>query len=249
MRRLVELGRAARADSGVRTRQPLGRALVSGAGWAALPDDLRRQVADELNVGSLEALGTAEGDLVDVSAKANFRALGKRFGQRTPRVAEAVAAADAAALSASLTTTGVATVQVDGETIPLTPDEVVVTEAPRSGWAVAADAGETVALDLEITPSLRRAGLAREAVRMIQEARKTSGFDVSDRIVVRWAAVGETAEALEEHAATVAEEVLALAFDRVDDTVIGLEGHSDRDLGLTITLERKMTSPSGVDPG
>ncbi|HYN76152.1 MAG TPA: isoleucine--tRNA ligase [Candidatus Limnocylindria bacterium] len=238
VRRLVELGRAARADSGVRTRQPLGRALVSGAGWATLSEDLRRQVADELNVGSLESLGSAEGDLVDVSAKANFRALGKRFGQRTPRVAEAVAAADAAALSASLSTTGAASVQVDGETIELTADEVVVTEAPRSGWAVAADAGETVALDLEITPSLRRAGLAREAVRMIQEARKTSGFDVSDRIVVRWAAAGETAGALEEHATAVAEEVLAVGFERVDDAAIGPEGHSDRDLGLTITLER-----------
>ena len=74
-------------ESKVRTRQPLGRALVGGAGsagWAALPAELRAQVADELNVQSVEALGAAGGELVDVTVKPNFRALGKRFGSRHP---------------------------------------------------------------------------------------------------------------------------------------------------------------------
>ena len=71
----------------------------------------------------------------------------------------------------------------------LSPDEVIITETPREGWSVASDAGATVALDLEITPELRRAGLARDAIRLIQEARKNSGLDVADRIAVRWHAV------------------------------------------------------------
>ena len=238
VRRLVELGRAARASSSVRTRQPLGRALVGGVGWATLSDELRAQVADELNVGHLDALGAAGGDLVDISIKANFRALGKRFGQRTPLVAAAVAAADPAALASDLAGAGHATVDVDGETVSLTPDEVIVTETPRSGWAVAADSGETVALDLEITPELRRAGLAREAVRMIQEARKTSGFDVSDRIRVRWAATGETAEAVVEHSGMVSDEVLATSFVQVPAEEISPGALSDTELGLQIALER-----------
>ncbi len=238
VRRLVELGRAARASSGVRTRQPLGRALVGGVGWTTLPPELRAQVAEELNVASLDSLGAAGGDLVDVSVKANFRALGKRFGQRTPVVAAAVAAADAAELAGDLSASGVATVVVDGDPVEIIPDEVIVTETPRSGWAVAADTGETVALDLEITPELRRAGLAREAVRMIQEARKTSGFDVSDRIRVRWAAEGETAAALEEHASAIADEVLATSFERVPPTDLGPLGQREGELGLTIALER-----------
>ena len=216
VRRLVELGRAARAGSSVRTRQPLGRALVGGVGWATLSDELRQQVADELNVGHLDALGAAGGDLVDISIKANFRALGKRFGQRTPVIAAAVAGADAAVAGGGPRGHGrQPPSRSTGETVSLAPDEVIVTETPRSGWAVAADSGETVALDLEITPELRRAGLAREAVRMIQEARKTSGFDVSDRIRVRWAAVGETAEAVLEHAGLVSDEVLATSFVQV----------------------------------
>lgn len=96
---------------------------------------------------------------MDTTAKANFRALGKRFGKRVQDVAKAVAAADAAALSLALRQ-GTASVEVDGETITLAPDEVIITETPREGWSVASDSGATVALDLEITEELRRAGLA-----------------------------------------------------------------------------------------
>jgi isoleucyl-tRNA synthetase len=170
VRRLVEQGRAARADSAVKTRQPLGRALVGAAGWDELPDELRALLADELNVQRLDALSEVGGDLVEVSAKANFRALGKRFGQRTPKVAAAIAAADAAELAAALRGTGSAAVSVDGELVEVGGDEVIVTETPRQGWAVATAGGETVALDLTVTPELRRAGVARDAVRLIQDA-------------------------------------------------------------------------------
>ena len=105
-RRLVELGRAARAEAKVRTRQPLRRALVASSAWARLTEELRREVADELNVGALEPLSAAGADLVDFAAKGNFRALGKRFGKQTPVVAAAIAAADAAALAAALAADG-----------------------------------------------------------------------------------------------------------------------------------------------
>ena len=85
VKRLVELGRAARATSGVKTRQPLSRALVSASGWGRLPDELRDELAAELNVQQIDLLGAAGDEPVDVSAKANFRALGKRFGQHDAR--------------------------------------------------------------------------------------------------------------------------------------------------------------------
>ncbi len=213
VRRLVELGRATRAESGVKTRQPLSRALVAAAGFEDLDAELRGQIAEELNVSSLASLSEVGGSLVDTTAKANFRALGKRFGKGVQAVAAAVAAADAAALSADLREKGAASVPVDGESVSLAPDEVIITETPREGWSVASDAGATVALDLEITPELRRAGLARDVIRLVQEARKTSGFDVADRIHLRYAASdAELAEALEAHADLIAEEVLADSF-------------------------------------
>jgi isoleucyl-tRNA synthetase len=209
-RRIVELGRAARADAKVRTRQPLRRALVGSAAWARLSDELRAEVTEELNIGALEPLSSAGADLVDFSAKGNFRALGKRFAKETPKVAAAIAAADAAALAQTLQSDGRATVSVDGSEVEVLPEEVIVSERPREGWSVVNEQGETVALDLELTPELVRAGLAREAVRLVQEARKNSGFDVSDRIVLTWQASGDVADALREHRELVAAEVLAV---------------------------------------
>jgi isoleucyl-tRNA synthetase len=238
VRRLVELGRSARTASKVRTRQPLGRALVGAPGWASLPDELRAQVADELNVQSVAALGSAGGELVDVTVKPNFRALGKRFGAGTKAVAAAVAAADPAGLAAAVRDGGSTTVTVDGAPVALSGDELVVTETPRSGWAVAADAGETVALDLTVTPQLRRAGIAREVVRLVQEARKASGLEVTDRIALTWSASEpEVAEAVREHAAAMAGEVLATSFTEGSvGSVAG--GRRDDELGLEFSLAK-----------
>ncbi|HYT09259.1 MAG TPA: isoleucine--tRNA ligase [Mycobacteriales bacterium] len=234
VRRLVELGRSARTTSKVRTRQPLGRALVGATGWAELPEELRAQLAEELNVQSVGALAEAGGELVDVAVKPNFRSLGRRFGPRTASVAAAVAAADPAQLARALRAGRPATVTVDGEPVELSADELVVTETPRSGWAVAADAGETLALDLSITPRLRRAGLAREVVRLVQDARKASGLDVTDRIALRWAAGGQLAEALREHADAVAGEVLATSF--TEGPVEGADARANEELGLSFSL-------------
>jgi isoleucyl-tRNA synthetase len=238
-RRVVELGRSARAEAKVRTRQPLRRVLVGSGAWAALSDDLRAEVAAELNVGSVDSLADVGGGLVDHSAKANFRALGKRFGKQTPMVAAAIAGADAAELAASLRDQGRAVVVVDGAETEVLSDEVIVSERPREGWSVVNEQGETVALDLELTPELVRAGLAREAVRLVQEARKVSGFEVSDRIDLWWQASGELSEALTEHAVLVADEVLAESVTAGAPDDDSLPVHEDADLGLTLWVRRR----------
>ncbi|WP_030486052.1 isoleucine--tRNA ligase [Nocardioides aequoreus] len=238
-RRVTELGRAARAEAKVRTRQPLRRALLGSAAHQRLGEELHREVAEELNVLAVEPLSSAGEGLVDHTAKGNFRALGKRFAKRTPLVAAAIAAADASALAAALAADGRAEVDVDGETVEVLPDEVIVSERPREGWSVVNEQGETVALDLELTDELRRAGLAREVVRMVQEARKGSGFEVSDRIELTWYAEGEVALALADHEELIATEVLATSVSRADaaDGADALP-HGDEDLGLRFAVVR-----------
>ena len=238
VRRVVELGRAARAASSVRTRQPLARALVSAPGWSSLPPDLVAEVASELNVLDMASLSATEGDLVDVTAKANFRSLGKRYGKQVQEIAAAIAAADAAALAAGLRA-GSAHIDVPGVgPVDLTEDDVVVTETPREGWSVASGEGETVALDLELTDELRRLGLAREAVRLIQEGRKSAGLDISDRIALRWeASEAMVAEALREHGELIAAEVLATSYDEGAPDAGDFTG-ADDELGLTFGLHR-----------
>ncbi|GAA4459443.1 isoleucine--tRNA ligase [Phytohabitans houttuyneae] len=237
-RRLVELGRTARAESGVKTRQPLARSLASAKGFATLDPELVAEIAAELNVAAVLPVSASEESLVDTTAKANFRTLGKRFGKRVQAVAKAIAAADAAALKRDLAA-GTASVTVDGEPIALGPDEVVVTETPREGWAVASDAGASLALDLHLTPELRRSGLARDAIRLVQEARKSSGLEVTDRIELRYQATGDLAAALAEHRDLVAEEVLATSFaPGAPDWPA--PAHQDAGLDLTFWLRKAL---------
>jgi len=242
VRRLVELGRGARAEGRVRTRQPLGRALVSAPGWDRMPGELRAQLADELNVGSVVSLGGADDatsdELVHVSVKANFRSLGRRFGKGTQPVAAAIAAADPVALTAALRAHGTARVAVDGADVEVGPDDGVTTETPREGWAVATDAGETLALDLHLTPELVRRGLAREVVRLVQDARKGAGLAVSDRITLWLVADSEElGSALAEHGDDIAAEVLATTLHRDGLPADGYRGRDD-DLGLAFALQR-----------
>jgi isoleucyl-tRNA synthetase len=223
-RRIVELGRATRAESGIKIRQPLGRALIAASGWATLPEAMREQIADELNVQSLEDIANADGDLVDISVKANFKSLGAKFGGAVQEIAKAIAASDATALVKTLRSTGTITVG----TWEIALDDLVVTEVPKSGWSVSSHDGESVALDLELTPALIAAGNVREVIRFIQERRKSDGFDISDRITVVWNGTDEIAAAIETDQQHIADEVLAVSMVRdtaltVTDTEIGVE--------------------------
>ncbi len=195
----------------INREQIKGKDVVAAPGWSTLPRDLVAEVADELNVVEMvELAGAVGGELVDVSVKIDFRAVGRRLGKQVQAVATAVAAADPAALTAAYRA-GTATVEVDGSPVTLEEGDLVVTETPREGWTVASGGGLTVALDLTLTPELERAGLVREVVRLIQEARKNSGLEVSDRIELWWTADGAIGQALTEQGEQVAGEVLASA--------------------------------------
>jgi isoleucyl-tRNA synthetase len=207
-RRVVELGRAARAESAIKIRQPLQRALISATGWAKLPIDMKEQIADELNVLDLADIADADGDLVNISVKANFKSLGTKFGKEVQEISKAIAATDATALVKTLRASGstkVATWEID-------LDDLVITEVPKSGWMVASHEGESVALDLALSQSLIDAGNVREVIRYIQERRKGDGFDISDRIKVRWSADSAIVEAITAAASHISDEVLALEF-------------------------------------
>jgi isoleucyl-tRNA synthetase len=219
VRRLVELGRSARAAAGVRTRQPLPVALAGAAGFAALPAELRGLIAEELNVRAvapLDAAGREPGgrELVSYTVKPDFRALGKRFGAATAAVATAVRDADPAALAHAVAGGGTTELAVPSlGTVSLSAADLIVTQMPLAGWGVATADGETIALDLAVSEELRAEGYAREVVRLIQEARKSAGLDVSDRIRLVWASSDAgLADVIQSRAGLIAGEVLAVEF-------------------------------------
>lgn len=226
-RRVVEQGRAARAESGIKIRQPLGRALISAPGWDQLPSEMKDQIADELNVISLADIADADGDLVDISVKANFKSLGAKYGADVQAVAKLIGGADATALVKTLRTQ--ASTHLGGFEIDLS--DLVVTEVPKSGWMVASHDGESVALDLELTPELIESGLVREVIRFIQEKRKSDGFDISDRITVTYNAQSHVLDAIVSQSEFISNEVLATSM--VCDA--GLD-QGENELGLAVTL-------------
>ena len=240
-RRLVELGRAARAESAVKIRQPLSRALISASGWQSLPTELRDQISDELNVLALDDLSVS-GDLVDVSVKANFRSLGTKYGASVQAIAKAIHAMDAAELVAVLRAKGSTSIEYKDAQggmprAEITIEDVLVTETPREGWTYASAHGESLALDLTLTPELIARGIAREAIRLIQDERKALGFDISDRITLIWNASEEYLAAITAHSSHIGEEVLATEIRR-DETLVPAEN----EIGLALRLERKRSS-------
>ena len=204
VRRLVELGRAARAESGVPTRQPLAEAVVSDP--VRLGPELLADLADELNVRTVRGIGESEA-LSTVRYKPRFRGLGRRFGRDTQAWAARIS--DQQVVK---TAPGAYEVAVDGVAEVLGSEEVEELEAAATGYAVVSAGASSVALDLTLTPELRRAGVARAASRLVNEARKSAGLAVSDRIELWWSSDdAEVHRALTEHGAALAADVLAVS--------------------------------------
>ena len=182
VRLTVELGRAARAQAKAKVRQPLRRAVI-------VANDAEREaisaradlVTAELNVKELDFV-SEEADLVSYAVKPNYRSLGPRFGKRMPQVAAAVEALDPVHVAKVMADGGEIGISIDGDEHPIGPDEVSLALQPLDGYEVEAEAGHAVALQLELDDDLRREGLAREIVHAVQNARKSAGLDISDRI-------------------------------------------------------------------
>jgi isoleucyl-tRNA synthetase len=228
-RHVVTLGRTARTDARVRVRQPLARAVVHLPGDPALLESLLDDVAEELNVRAIELAETAPG-LGGWRARPSYPVLGPRLG---PRVKEAGAALEADDGSLAARLAGGETVTVDLPSGPVTigPDDVDLSQETGGGWGTASGGGVTVALDLDVTPELAREGLAREVVRLVQDARKEAGLEVTDRIEVTIDADGPIAAAVEAHAERIAAEVLATRLQVgtvTDEPGREIDGHAIR---------------------
>ena len=239
VRILSRLGRAAREEAGRKVRQPLGLMVcVVPAGELAGVQALVALLSTELNIKRIVFAGSAD-ELVRVSAKGNFRVLGKRFGKSTPAAAAAIEALTSAQLQAFARGERV-TITVDGAEYALQKDEVLLTRSAAGDLVVAGDGVYVAAVDPVLTVELRREGTARELVSRVQRARKEAGLTVSDRIQLTVGGVVEVREAAREHHAWIAGEVLASTFD-VQDSEVAPPGSTAVDLdGLAawITLDR-----------
>jgi isoleucyl-tRNA synthetase len=208
VRTLANLGRAARERVRIRVRQPLGTLYAVIPGDIAVDGDLLDILRDELNVKSIEFMERAE-ELVTFSARPNFRALGTRFGKRTPAVADAIRAIGSSELAAFRRGESLF-IEVGGERLEIEAGDLELIQDARGDLGVEAEGGFTAGLDPTITAELRAEGIARELVNRIQRLRKDSALDVSDRIRAGVAGAAEISDALESHRSFIAGETLAV---------------------------------------
>ncbi|NOY91994.1 MAG: isoleucine--tRNA ligase [Deltaproteobacteria bacterium] len=210
-RDVVALGQRVRNETRLKVRQPLSRAIVVTHGEAERAAIARfaQAIREELNVRELEFTNEPE-RYVEYVLVPNFRVLGPRVGRRVPAVKAALSAADGSALHAEMSAHGKVTLDVEGETLELGPEEVEVRLTAKPGFAAAAEGERVLLLDTEITPELKRAGLAREVVNRVQRARKELELAFEARIDLRYqTADAALAEAIEAESSFISEQTLA----------------------------------------
>jgi isoleucyl-tRNA synthetase len=208
-RETVRLGLAARAQAKIKVRQPLRAAVIvaTGSERAAI-ERLAEIVRDELNVHELRFVSEAD-ELGEVEIKPNYRTLGPRFGKDMPLVAAAVSGLDAAPAAAALRSGQPVSISITGHDHELGAEDLLVSMKPLEGYQVEREGSHAVALELEIDEELRAEGWSRDIVRAVQNARQTSGFEVSDRIVLTLDGDERLIQAARRHERYIADEVLA----------------------------------------
>ena len=246
-RETVRLGLGARGKAKLKVRQPLREAVVVADGRErAAIERLAEVVREELNVRQVRFVAAAE-ELGSYEIKANYRTLGPLFGKDMPGAAEAIAALDPARVAAAVRDGGGGGeigIAVAGREHTLSADDVILTMRAPEGYSVEREGAHAVALDLGLDEDLRREGNAREIVHAVQNARKTAGLQVEDRIELWLEGAPALIEAARSHRAYLTRETLAVGLD-LGDGATSASAQADYreqtevdDLELVIALSR-----------
>lgn len=214
--RITSMVLSLRKKEQIIVRQPLQRISlpISDPEQQRSIDAVRQLILDEVNVKELEFV---EGQGISVKkVKCNFRTMGKKFGALMKSVAATVAEMSQQQI-AELEKTGVCPVTLpSGETVQIEVADVDIISEDMPGWTVANDGNLTVALDIQITDELRTEGVARELVKRIQNIRKESGFEITDRIAVTLEHNEQTDKAVDQFKNYICGQVLANSLTVVD---------------------------------
>ncbi|MBQ4338831.1 MAG: isoleucine--tRNA ligase [Clostridia bacterium] len=204
----VVLGRAARNGSNIKNRQPLATMYVQAE--SALAESYCSIIRDELNVKALEFVSDASG-FVSYSFKPQLKTVGPKYGKLLNGIREHLANLDGTAAKAELDANGALKFEVNGESVELTVDDLLISTVQKEGLFSVSDNGISVILDTNLTPELINEGLVREIISKIQTMRKEAGFEVVDHINVYYTEADGSAvsDAISANAEEVCSNVLA----------------------------------------
>ena len=205
----------------IKVRQPLAKIIVplTEKGFREKFEAVKDLILAEVNVKDVEYIEDTSSILVK-KVKPDFRKLGPKYGKMMKDISKAIASMTRQDI-ASLETTGSHTLQIGGKKVILTRDDVEIISEDIPGWQVANEGKLTVALDVTVTDELRYEGIAREFVNRIQNIRKESGFDVTDKITVLIENHELISKAVDRHADYIGSQTLATKVTVVSDFANG----------------------------
>lgn len=219
--RISSLVLSLRKKEKLKVRQPLQKMLIP-----ILNDNFEKQVEGvkdlilaEVNVKEIEYVSGA-GNIIQKKVKPDFKSLGKKLGKNMKAVADALASLSQEDIQ-QIEKSGSFETNISGEIIQLTREELEIVPVDIPGWLVATDAGLTVALDIQLSDELIAEGMARELVNRIQNIRKSSDFNVTDKIAIQLEALDFVNPAVEKYASYICSETLAEKLDMVEKGVGG----------------------------
>ena len=201
----------------IKVRQPLNKLMIPvlDNGFQEKVEAIKDLILTEINVKDIEFLSDTSGILVK-RIKPNFKSLGPRFGKLMKTIASALQQMSQEDIS-RFETAGQWILKVPGREIILLPEDVEITTEDIPGWLVANDGSLTVALDVTITDELRYEGIAREFINRIQNYRKESGFEVTDKINIMIKKHASLNKAIDRHKGNIGIQTLAEHVQLVDD--------------------------------
>ncbi|MEG2574340.1 MAG: DUF5915 domain-containing protein, partial [Bacteroides sp.] len=200
----------------IKVRQPLQCIMIPvvDEDQKAHIEAVKALIMNEVNVKEINFVDGAAGVLVK-KVKCDFKKLGPKFGKQMKAVAAQVALLSQEAI-AELEKNGKYTLLIDGEETVLESIDVEIFSEDIPGWLVANEGKLTVALEVTITEELRREGIARELVNRIQNIRKSSGFEIIDKIKITLSKNPQTDDAVNEYNKYICNQVLANSLSLVD---------------------------------
>lgn len=217
VQKAISMGRSLRNQFNLKNRQPLASvALVTRkAEEKAVLAEMLDSIKEELNVKSV-IFHDREDELVEFTAKANFKVLGKELGALMKEAASKILALNQSAIQSILDGSKL-TIKVGDKTVDLTEDKIIVDRTEKENVKVINEGTLTVGLDTKITDELKKEGYVRDLIRGIQNLRKDSGFEVTDRIKLTIAGDSELKAAFDAFADFIKSETLTIEFAWVDN--------------------------------
>ena len=213
--KVVYLTRAMRAKSNLKVRQPLSKIMVVvEKSWQDALKNMQNVILDEVNIKEMVAL-TDDSEIVNKSAKANFKSIGPKFGKKVNPVANAIKELGKNEI-AELEKGRTIKLNIAGDEITIGREDVEIVSSEITGWIVESDERVTVALDTELNDGLIAEGLVREFVNRIQNMRKDAGFEVTDKIKIKFNGSDNIVSAVNSFKEYISNETLAENIVSVD---------------------------------